>query len=63
MILLIFILLAGCAAPKLMLDTQVCDPKKEMCFAVSVDFLEKHFFIDEQNQMLKDNLKHCREKL
>jgi len=34
-----------------------------MCFAVSVPFLEKHFFTEEQNYMLKENLKVCREKL
>ena len=55
--------MGGCA-DKHRLDTTVCDPaKEELCFSVSIPFLEKHFFLEEQNMMLKDNLKVCREKL
>ena len=61
-VLLSVLLIFGCAQ-KPRLDTTICDPAKEMCFAVSVPFLEKHFFTEEQNYMLKENLKVCREKL
>ena len=61
--ILLLLLLVGCSAKQPRLDTTICDPAKEMCFAVSVPFLEKHFFTEEQNYMLKENLKVCREKL
>jgi hypothetical protein len=60
---LLSLLLVGCADKQPRIDTTICDPAKEMCFAVSVPFLEQHFFTEEQNKMLKDNLKVCREKL
>ncbi len=62
-LLTLLLSLSGCAQKQIQLDTQVCDPAKEVCFAVSVPFLEKHFLTEEQNEMLKQNLKVCREKL
>lgn len=55
-------MLAGCTTAG-QLDTTVCDPAKVQCYAVTEEFLERHFFTDEQNYMLKENLKVCRERL
>ncbi len=60
---LLSLLLVGCSAKQPRIDTTICNPDKEVCFAVNVPFLEKYFFMEDQNAMLKDNLKVCREKL